>query len=202
MTDKIYIIIKRIFDIIVAIIGIIFLAIVFIIVSPIIKKESKGKTIYKQKRIGKEGKVIEIYKFRTMISDADKMLEKLPEEIEKEYQENYKIENDPRITKVGKVLRNTNLDELPQMINVLKGEMSIIGPRPILEEELSKYSEENRKKFLTATPGISGYWQVNKKHCKNYEDRIRIELYYIDNKSLLLDFKIFIKTCKLLLGIG
>lgn len=198
MKKRLYLTIKRLCDIIIALIGMIIFIPIFIIVAPIIKLETKGKIIYKQKRIGKDGKEIEIYKFRTMVTDADKIIDKLPEDLKKEYQQNYKISKDPRITKVGKILRFTNLDELPQIINVLKGEMSVIGTRPILKEELEKYNEKEKKQLLTATPGISGYWQVNRNKCKDYNDRIKMELYYVEKMSLLLDIKIFIKTLKLL----
>lgn len=198
MKKKMYLIVKRLCDIIIAMLGMIVLIPIFVIVAPIIKLETKGKVIYKQKRIGKNGKEIEIYKFRTMVTNADKIIENLPEDLKKEYKENYKIANDPRITRVGKILRYTNIDELPQIINVLKGEMSIIGTRPILEEELKKYNNSEKKKLLSATPGISGYWQVNRGKCKDYADRINMELYYVEKMSLLLDIKIFMKTLKLL----
>lgn len=196
MKKKLYNIVKRICDILVSIVGIIILVPLYLLIGPMIKIETKGKVIYKQKRIGKDGKIIQIYKFRTMVENADKKIEQLPESLKKQYQEEYKIQDDPRITKVGKILRDTNLDEMPQMINVLKGEMSIIGTRPILKEELEKYEEEDRKRLLQSKPGISGYWQVNKEKCRNYEDRIQMELYYVKNKNLGIDIKIFLKTLK------
>lgn len=115
-----------------------------------------------------------------------------PEQM-KEYKENFKLENDPRITKIGKILRKTSLDELPQIINILKGELSIIGPRPIIEPELEKY-EENKEKFLSLTPGLTGYWQANGRSNTTYEERMQMELYYVDNMSFKLDIKIFFKT--------
>lgn len=121
------------------------------------------------------------------------MIENFNEEQKREWQENFKLENDPRITKVGKFLRKTSLDELPQIVNIIKGDLSIIGPRPIVDEELEKYGE-NKEKFLSITPGLTGYWQANGRSNTTYEERMQMELYYIDNQSLLLDIKIFFKT--------
>ena len=107
--------------------------------------------------------------------------------------DNFKLENDPRVTKVGKILRKTSLDELPQLINIIRGDLSIIGPRPIVEEELEKY-KNNKNKFLSITPGLTGYWAANGRSCTTYEQRMSMELFYIDNFSWKLDMKIFIKT--------
>ncbi len=196
MKKKQYMILKRFFDIVIALMGIVLLVPIYIIIAPLIKWETKGNVIYKQKRIGKDGNTIIIYKFRTMIDKADEKISELPKKLQTEYEQNYKIEKDPRITKIGKFLRNTNIDEMPQAINVLKGEMSIIGIRPILKEELMKYKKEDRDKILKIKPGISGYWQVNKDKCHNYEDRMKMELYYAQNRNLHLDLKIFIKTIR------
>lgn len=117
----------------------------------------------------------------------------LPTNLQEEYKRNYKIEKDPRITKVGKTLRKWNLDELPQLYNILKGDMSFVGPRPVLQEEVEKY-KENKEKFLSVKPGLTGYWQINKQRCRNYEERIKMELYYVENRKLMLDIKIFLKT--------
>ena len=119
--------------------------------------------------------------------------QELPINLQEEYKMNYKIEKDPRITKVGKVLRKWNLDELPQLLNIIKGDMSFVGPRPVLQEELEKY-KENKETFLSIKPGLTGYWQVNKQKCKNYEERMQMELYYVKNCNFLLDMKIFFKT--------
>lgn len=107
-----------------------------------------------------------------------------------EYKENYKLTNDPRITKIGKFLRKTSLDELPQLLNIIKGELSIIGPRPVVTDELEKYGA-NTKKFLSVTPGLTGYWAANGRSCTTYEQRMQMELYYIDNLSLKMDIKVF-----------
>ena len=111
----------------------------------------------------------------------------------KEFKETQKLQNDPRITKIGNFLRKTSLDELPQMINILKGDMSFIGPRPIVDGEIDKY-ENNKEKFLSVKPGLTGYWQVNGRSTTTYEERMKLELYYVDNQSLWLDIMIFFKT--------
>ena len=192
MKQIIYETTKRILDIIFSVIGILVLFPVIVVTAILIKITSKGSIIYKQERIGKSKKKIIIYKFKTMVKDADK-IEKLPQNLKQEYKENYKIEQDPRITKLGKVLRRWNIDEIPQLFNVLKGDMSLIGPRPVIPEELEKY-KENIEKFVSVKPGLSGYWQVNKLNCKTYEDRIKMELYYIENRSFIFDFKIVLQT--------
>lgn len=119
--------------------------------------------------------------------------QKLPTNLQEEYKRNYKIQEDPRITKVGKTLRKWNLDELPQLYNILKGDMSFVGPRPVLQEEVEKY-EKNKEKFLSVKPGLTGYWQVNKQKCRSYEERMQMELYYVENRNFMLDTKIFFKT--------
>lgn len=190
---KIYKVVKRITDIIGGIIGLILLSPVFLILAICIKIDSKGPVIFAHKRIGKNGKEFNMYKFRSMYKNAEEMIENFNEEQKIEWQENFKLENDPRITKVGKFLRKTSLDELPQIVNIIKGDLSIIGPRPIVDEELKKYGD-NKEKFLSITPGLTGYWQANGRSNTSYEERMQMELYYIDNQSLLLDIKIFFKT--------
>ena len=190
---KIYRGFKRIVDIILGCIGLVLLSPVFLILAICIKIDSKGPVIFAHKRIGKNGKKFNMYKFRSMYENAEEMIENFNEEQKREWQENFKLENDPRITKVGKFLRKTSLDELPQIINIIKGDLSIIGPRPIVDEELEKYGE-NKEKFLSITPGLTGYWQANGRSNTTYEERMQMELYYIDNQSLLLDIKIFFKT--------
>lgn len=122
-------------------------------------------------------------------------IDNLPLHLQEEYKKNYKLKEDPRITKIGKTLRKWNLDELPQLYNIIKGDMSFIGPRPVIGEEIEKYGDK-KKKFLSTKPGLSGYWQINCKKCRNYDERIRMELYYIENQTLKLDIKIFLKTLK------
>lgn len=198
---NVYIVIKRIIDIIGALVGCLALLPLTLCVwmANMIVKDN-GPIFYAQKRIGKNGKEFKMYKFRTMCNKAQEMVKDeesmkkffTDEQIE-EWKENFKIEDDPRITKVGKFLRSTSLDEVPQVLNILKGELSIIGPRPIIDEELEKY-EENKNKFLSLTPGLTGYWAANGRSDTTYEERMKMELYYVDNISFKLDAQIFLKT--------
>ena len=185
--------IKRILDVIISSIGLILLLPVFLILAIIIKIDSKGPIIYAHKRIGKNGKEIKIYKYRTMYENANEMIKDFTEEQMKEWKTNFKLKNDPRVTKVGNILRKTSLDELPQIINIIKGELSIIGPRPVVEEELEKYGS-NKNKFLSITPGLTGFWQANGRSDTTYEQRMQMELYYVDNCNFKLDCQIFFKT--------
>lgn len=185
--------IKRIIDILISLVALVILSPVFLIIGLSIKIESKGPVFFVHKRVGKYGKIIGMYKFRTMVQNAEELIKEFTPEQMKEFKENFKLENDPRITKVGKFLRKTSLDELPQLINILKGELSIIGPRPVIEEELEKYGE-NKSKFLSVTPGLTGYWAANGRSNTTYEQRMDMELYYIDNMSWKMDVKIFFKT--------
>lgn len=187
--------IKRIIDVFLSVIGLILLSPIFGFIAIAIKLDSQGAVFYKHKRIGKNGKIIYLYKFRSMYTDSKERLEMLLKnpEIRKEWEENFKLENDPRITKVGNLLRKTSLDELPQLLNILKGEMSIIGPRPVIDEELEKYGP-NKNKFLSVTPGLTGWWACNGRSATTYEDRMKLELYYVENQSFALDIKCFFKT--------
>lgn len=190
--------IKRMIDIIGAIVGIIFLipTTIAVCLARKISKEDKGPLFYEQLRYGKNGKIFRLYKFRSMCIGADEKLKKYLEEsedIRKEFQKTHKLQNDPRITKIGNFLRKTSLDELPQMINILKGDMSFVGPRPVVEKEVEEYGK-NKEKFLSVKPGLTGYWQVNGRSNTTYEERMEMELYYVDNCSLWLDIKIFFKT--------
>lgn len=190
--------IKRTIDAIGALIGIIILipATIIIYLARKILKEDKGPLFYEQLRYGKNGKVFRLYKFRSMCIGADKKLKEYlenNEEARKEFEKTHKLQNDPRITKIGNFLRKSSLDELPQMINILKGDMSFVGPRPVVEKEVEEYGT-NKDKFLSVRPGLTGYWQVNGRSNTTYEERMEMELYYVDNCSLWLDIKIFFKT--------
>ena len=142
-----------------------------------IKMDSKGKVFYKHKRIGKNGEYIYLYKFRSMYSDSKERLEEMLKDpvIRKEWEENYKLEHDPRITKVGNFLRKTSLDELPQLLNILNGDMSIVGPRPVIDSEIEKYGDL-KEYFLSVTPGLTGWWACNGRSCTSYDERKRLEL--------------------------
>ena len=192
-----YLFIKRLFDIIVAMIGIIFLIPIMLVVKimNVINKDFDS-IFFTQERIGKDGKLFKFYKFRSMVPNADEILTqtlKIDKIAEEEYKINKKLKNDPRITKAGKFLRKTSLDELPQFINVLKGDMSLIGNRPYLliekEDMIDFYND-----IVKTKPGLTGYWQVNGRSNTTYEERMEMELYYVDNCSLWLDIKIFFKT--------
>ncbi len=190
---KIYIVIKRIIDVVVSLIGILILWPLFILVAIIIKLDSKGSIFYLQERIKKNGKPFKIIKFRTMVADADEKLKEFSKEQLELYKENYKLSNDPRITRIGKFLRKSGIDELPQLLNVLKGDLSLIGPRPVIREEVERY-KENTDKLLSVRPGITGYWCAFCKEDTSYEERMKMELYYVDNLSLGLDLKIVFGT--------
>lgn len=184
---------KRFFDIILALSAIILLSPFLIIIAVAVRLDSKGKVIFGHTRLGKDKKEIKIYKFRTMVSNADEVFENFTEEQKQEYYENFKLDNDPRITKVGRFLRKTSLDELPQLLNILKGELSVVGPRPIVQDEVEKYGD-CAEKFFSVIPGLTGYWQANGRSDTTYEERIAMDMYYVDNRSLWLDFKIILKT--------
>ena len=188
-----YLFIKRTFDIVASFFGLVLLSPLFLAISVAILIDSRGKIVYSQRRIGKNGKVFRIYKFRSMVKNADEVLMRFTPEQRAEFEVNFKLENDPRITKVGAFLRNTSLDELPQLINIFLGHISVIGPRPIVEYETYKYSDKIDK-LLSIKPGLTGYWQVNGRSDTTYEERVDMEIYYIDNCSILFDIKIFLAT--------
>lgn len=193
ISKKVYIKIKRVIDVILASVALILLSPLFAIIAIAIKIDSKGPVFFAHKRIGKNGKIIKLYKFRSMVINAEELIKSFTPEQMREYKEKYKLTNDPRITKVGKFLRKTSLDELPQLINIINGDLSIIGPRPVVADELEKYGV-NKDKFLSVTPGLTGYWAANGRSNTTYEQRMEMELYYIDNLSLKMDIKVFFKT--------
>lgn len=197
-----YLFIKRFFDIIVSLIGCIFLLPIIVIVKICYMITGDfHKIIFSQKRIGKNGKEFRFYKFRTMIVNADEALFKLLDEnkeLREEYKLNKKLKNDPRITKIGKVLRKTSIDELPQVICILFGNMSLIGNRPYLPRE-KKDMGNSFNDIIKTKPGLTGYWQVNGRSNTTFKKRLELEKYYSDNASLKLDIKIFFKTFKVVL---
>lgn len=197
-----YFSIKRLFDIVCSLLGILVLIPVAIITKLCyIATGDKEPIFYKQKRIGKKGKEFDFYKLRSMTSNADKVLEELlvqDEKMAKEYKINKKLENDPRVTKVGRILRKTSLDELPQFINVLKGDMSVIGNRPYLPRErkdMGEYFEGIEKTKC----GIVSLWAVEGRSNLSFNERLKIEQYYSYNQSLFMDLKIFLKVFKVVL---
>ena len=189
----IYRFLKRFLDVVLSIIGLVILSPVLLIVSILIKLESKGAVFYAHKRLGKNREYINLYKFRSMHENSRDIFERFTEEQKKEYYKNFKLENDPRVTKIGDFIRKTSIDELPQLVNVIKGDMSLVGPRPIVEEEVMKYGEY-ADKFFSVIPGITGYWQANGRSDTTYEERVQMDMYYIDNRSLVMDFKIVLDT--------
>lgn len=188
-----YIKVKRILDCILATIALIILSPIYLIIAIAVKIDSNGPVFFKHTRIGKNGKIIKIYKYRTMVANAEELIKKFTPEQMKEYKENFKLENDPRITKVGKFLRKTSLDELPQLLNIIQGDLALIGPRPVVKSELEKYGE-NTGKFLSVTPGLTGNWAASGRSNTTYEERMKMELWYVDHISFITDVKIFFKT--------
>ena len=173
----------------------------FLLISLLIKLSSRGPIFFLQERIGKNNIPFKCIKFRTMHPEAKDILENLlmkDEKLKMEFEQTHKIKNDPRITTIGKLLRKTSLDELPQFINVLKNEMSIVGPRPIVNKEKNKYGK-NFKKVLSVKPGITGLWQVSGRNNLTYKTRIKLDLNYVDNHNFLMDIRILIRTIGVIL---
>ena len=189
----VYEICKRIFDIVSSVIALIITSPFFIIVAIAIRLESKGKIIFGHTRIGKNGVPFKVYKFRSMYENAAEIFESFTEDQKKEYYENFKLDNDPRVTRVGNFIRKTSLDELPQLINIIKGDMSVVGPRPIVEKEIKKYGQYFNKVF-SVKGGLTGYWQANGRSDTTYAERVQMDCYYVDNRSFLFDMKIIFKT--------
>ena len=179
-----------------------FLLLVIGIIALFIKSESPGPVFFRHNRIGKKGRTIPIFKFRSMYQDADIRLATLLEEnneIKAEWENSFKLKNDPRITKVGKFLRKTSLDELPQIFNVLRGDMHFVGPRPVIQEEIDRYYKEDVEYYYMVKPGITGLWQVSGRSDTDYDFRVNIDKWYVLNWSLWLDITILIKTIKVVL---
>lgn len=184
---------KRLFDIVGGLLGLLITVVLTLFLAPAIKLESPGPLFFKQKRVGKNGRYFYIYKFRSMYADAEQRKSELMEENKMEGLM-FKMDNDPRITKVGRFIRKTSLDEFPQFYNVLKGDMSLVGTRPPTVDEFKQY-ETYHKRRLSMKPGITGLWQVSgRNRITDFEDVVRLDLQYIDNWNLFLDFKILVKT--------
>ncbi len=189
-----YYIIKQILDIILSAIGIVVLLPIFLIVAVCIKLDDKGAILHFREIVGKNGRHFYALKFRTMISNADQYLAAHPELLQR-YQQNMKLSSDPRITRLGKVLRKTSVDELPQLFNVLVGQMSLVGPRIIHPSELARYGIWAKKR-LSVKPGITGLWQISGRQHISYSERVLLDMQYIDQRSLLTDLAILVKTLK------
>lgn len=190
--------VKRSFDIFCSLLGMLLVLPVALVtkICYLCTKDTKS-IFYKQKRIGKYGKTIYIYKFRSMVHNADEVLKELLKnpKYKKEWDKNQKINDDPRITKIGKFLRKSSLDELPQFINVFKGDMSLIGPRPLVDGELDKHKGDHAL-YESVKPGISGWWAANGRSATNYEQRLELEYYYCKNCGIWLDIKCIFRTIK------
>ncbi|WP_374049372.1 sugar transferase [Neobacillus sp. OS1-33] len=192
-----YLLSKRTIDIIGSSFGIILLSLLFIVIGILIKIEDpKGKVFFSQKRIGLNGKEFKMYKFRSMVSNAEEKLQELLKHNEVSGAM-FKMKDDPRITIVGKFIRKTSIDELPQLFNVLKGDMSLVGPRPPLPREVVLYSEYDKQRLMV-TPGCTGLWQVSGRNSVGFKEMVELDLIYIRNRSIKFDIKIIFKTVSVL----
>lgn len=196
---KSYLFTKRLIDIVGSTAGLIVLSPLFLLVSLLIKLEDpKGPILFKQVRVGKDEHEFNMYKFRSMVSNAEELLQSLLEKNEVQGAM-FKMKEDPRITRLGKFIRKTSIDELPQLWNVLKGEMSLVGPRPPLPREVTLYSSFDKQRLLVV-PGCTGLWQVSGRNGLNFEQMVELDLTYIKRRSLRMDINIIIKTFTVLLG--
>ncbi|HHQ4155751.1 TPA: sugar transferase [Clostridium perfringens] len=197
--NRIYLFFKRLIDVLGASFGLIILSPVFLIVAIAIKiEDSKGSVLFSQKRVGQYGKEFNMYKFRSMVSNAEELKAKLMEQNEMSGPM-FKMKHDPRITKVGKFIRKTSIDELPQLINILKGEMSLVGPRPSLPKEVDKF-EPWMLERLEVKPGLTCYWQVMGRNDIDFEDWMKLDIKYVHDRNLWLDIKLIFKTFSVLFG--
>ncbi len=195
--------IKRVFDLLVSAILLLILAVPMMIIAVLIKLNSPGPVIYSQERRGRNDRPFKCHKFRTMFNDAEERLDSLlqsNEETRNEWKHNWKLRNDPRITKIGRFLRRTSLDELPQIFNVLKGEMSLVGPRPVTKREIDKYYREQAKLCFGVLPGITGLWQVSGRNNTGYDYRIVLDSWYVRNWNLWLDIVILFRTIRVVIN--
>lgn len=198
-TARSYLVMKRAIDIIGSFCGLIVLSILFVIIALLIKLEDpKGKVFFKQLRVGKDGKEFYMYKFRSMASDAEERLKELLA-LNEVSGAMFKMKDDPRVTKIGKFIRKTSVDELPQLFNVLRGDMSLVGPRPPLPREVAEYSAYDKQRLLV-TPGCTGLWQVSGRSNVGFEEMVELDLRYIRERSLSFDFKIILRTVLVLFG--
>lgn len=193
-----YLILKRIIDIIGSIIGIVLVSPVLLVTAVLIKLESKGRIFFSQTRVGLHGKEFKIYKFRSMVDGAEALRKSIEHKNEMSGPM-FKVRGDPRITKIGRFIRKTSIDELPQLINVLKGEMSLVGPRPSLPSEVEKF-EAWMLKRLEVKPGLTCYWQVSGRNNICFEDWMKLDIDYVNHRNMKLDIKLIFKTIILLFG--
>ncbi len=188
-----YLVTKRCFDFTASIIALVLFSGVFLILAILIKLDDpRGKVFYSQTRLGKDGRHFQMWKFRSMVTGADKMVDKLLEKNDVDGAM-FKIKRDPRVTRVGRVIRKYSLDELPQFYNVLRGDMSLVGPRPPLPREVVKYTEYDRQR-LTVVPGVTGLWQISGRNELSFDEMVALDIQYINHASVLEDLKILLKT--------
>ncbi len=198
LMQRMSLVFKKIVEIMLAIFAVILLLPLFLILILVVKLSSRGPVFYIANRLGRGGVPIKVFKFRTMYADADERLKKLLDndpELAREWNEKFKLDNDPRVTPIGRWLRKTSLDELPQLLNVIRGEMALIGPRPIVKEEIAYYGNDYDI-FKRVKPGITGLWQVSGRSDLSYEERVKIDVIYVLNWSIWLDYYIFIRTIR------
>ncbi len=193
-----YLFMKRLMDVVGALCGLIFLSPVFLIVALLIKLEDpKGPILFKQTRVGKNEQEFGMYKFRSMVTDAEEKLKDLLQHNEVSGAM-FKMKDDPRVTKIGKFIRKTSIDELPQLLNVLKGEMSLVGPRPPLLREVKEYTQYDKQRLLV-TPGCAGLWQVTERNSVGFKEMVELDLEYINKRSIIYDLKIIFKTIQIMI---
>ena len=198
MDRAIYLFFKRVFDILISLVGVLILIPVAIVIKiAYMVNGDFHRILFVQPRVGKNEKIFKLYKFRSMAWDADEQLDQLlkKEKYRKQWEKYQKLEDDPRITKVGKIIRRGSIDEMPQFLNVLFGQMSLIGPRPLVPGELKKHKGK-KEIYFKVKPGITGYWATRGRSDLDYEDRLHMEYYYVENQSFMLDIKIFFRTIK------
>lgn len=188
-----YLAAKRLTDILLSAFACVILLVPMLLIALLIKLESPGPAIYIHHRIGKNGAPLPLLKFRSMHPNADELFDEFTPAQRAEWERDFKLENDPRVTRIGAFLRRSSMDELPQLLNILKGELSIVGPRPVVIEELERYGE-NKEKFLSVTPGLTGYWQAYARSTCSYEQRMEMELYYVDHANYWWDIRIMFAT--------
>ena len=193
-----YLFFKRLIDISISFLGLVILSPLLLLIAALIKLESKGAVIFSQYRIGHKGKKFKMYKFRSMVEDAELLKKNLVEKNEMSGPM-FKMKRDPRVTKIGKFIRKTSIDEIPQLLNVLKGEMSLVGPRPSLESEVNDF-EKWMLKRLDVKPGLTCYWQVSGRNDIGFEQWMNLDIKYVDERSIFVDIKLIFKTIFLLLG--
>jgi len=194
---------KRLFDIIFSLATLVFLSPLFIFIGIAIKCSSKGPIFYRSYRVKKDFAIFPCWKFRTMYEGAEARLEKILKEnphMCREWNTYRKMQQDPRITPLGRFLRKTSLDEFPQFLNVLLGDLSLVGPRPYFQEEIDLYVKEKAKKILSVRPGLTGIWQTSGRNTLSIEERIALDEKYLETQSFFLDFKIILKTIKQIFG--